>query len=89
MSIAELLKKLISNPDDLSQLPQIIAQVEKLESAEVDYQARIQKLQEINRSYLAQIPIPTEKAAETVVEEEEPTIEMASKLIIESLTGGK
>lgn len=90
MSIAKLLREIQNNPDDLSQLPLIIAQAEKMEQAETDYQERITKLQDINRSYLAQIPIPEDKpTGEEQQEEEEPTIEEASQLIINSLMEGK
>lgn len=91
MSIAKLLREIQNNPDDLSQLPLIIAQAEKMEQAETDYQERITKLQDINRSYLAQIPIPEDNPTgkEQTIEEEEPTIEEASQLIINSLMEGK
>lgn len=90
MGIAKLLRDIQNNPDDLSQLPLIIAQAEKMEQAETDYQERITKLQDINRSYLAQIPIPEDKpTGEEQQEEEEPTIEEASQLIINSLMEGK
>lgn len=90
MSIAKLLREIQNNPDDLSQLPLIIAKAEKMEQAETDYQERITKLQDINRSYLAQIPIPDDKpTGEDQTEEDEPTIEEASQLIINSLMEGK
>lgn len=91
MSIAKLLREIQNNPDDLSQLPLIIAQAEKMEQAETDYQERITKLQDINRSYLAQIPIPDDKpnGQEQTEEEDEPTIEEATQLIINSLMEGK
>lgn len=57
-SIADELKKLQENPDDLTQLPNLISKVEQIENNEQDYQQRIDTLQQINRSYLAQIPIP-------------------------------
>ena len=89
MSIAKILREIQNNPDDLSQLPMLIAQVEKLEQAETDYQERITKLQEINRSYLAQIPIPEDKPTGVEQQEDkEPTIEEASQLIIDALMGG-
>lgn len=89
MSIAKLLRDIQNNPDDLTQLPLIISQAEKMEQAELDYQERITKLQEINRNYLSQIPIPEDKpTGQEQQEDKEPTIEEASQLIIESLTGG-
>lgn len=90
MTIAKLLREIQNNPDDLSQLPLIIAQAEKMVQAETDYQERITKLQDINRSYLSQIPIPDDKAnGQDQTEEEEPTMEDASQLIIKSLMEGK
>lgn len=90
MKISEALKRLIENPDDLSTLPQLVAQVEQMENTEVDYQERITKLQEINRNYLAQIPIPnadpTKQGGQE--EEKEPTLDDAKEAIIQALQGG-
>jgi hypothetical protein len=86
--LADALKKLIENSDDLSTLPQIVAQVEAMEGSEEQYQARIAKLQEINKSYLAQIPIPEDKTKEPPATPEEPTLADAKNYIIEAL-GGK
>jgi hypothetical protein len=86
--IANLLKKLQENSEDLSSLPQLIAQVETLETAETTYQEKISKLQEINRSYLAQIPVPTDKTNEPPAPPQEPTMEDARNYLIEALTGG-
>lgn len=84
--IADALRKLIENSDDLSKLPQLVAQVEQLESGEEEYQLRIQKLQEVNKSYLSQIPIPgTESEVPEV--EEEPTLDDARSYLIQSLGG--
>jgi hypothetical protein len=86
--IADALKKLIENSDDLSTLPQLVAQVETIEASEESYQARIAKLQEINKSYLAQIPIPEDKTKEPPATPEDPTMEDAKNYLIEAL-GGK
>ena len=56
--LSEALKNLISNPDDLSTLPELVAKVEALEEAESNYQNRISQLQEVNRKYLQMIPLP-------------------------------
>jgi hypothetical protein len=85
--IADALKKLIENSDDLSTLPQLVAQVEGIESSEGDYQERISKLQDINKKYLAQIPIAGAEP-EPPAEPEEPTLDDARNYLIESL-GGK
>jgi hypothetical protein len=85
--IADALRKLIENSDDLSTLPQLVAQVETIESSEEEYQSRIARLQEINKSYLAQIPIPNDKTKEPPADPEEPTMEDAKQYLIEALGG--
>lgn len=85
--IADALKKLIENPDDLTTLPALVAQVEEMEAAEEGYLERIGKLQDLNKKYLAQIPIPgTEEQKKE--DDEEPTIEDAKAYLIEKLGGG-
>lgn len=88
--LADALKKLQENSEDLSQLPLLIAQVEKIESSEVDYQSRISKLQEINRNYLAQIPVPTGNPhqQQEPTNNDEPTMEDAKQALINALQGG-
>jgi hypothetical protein len=88
-TISNALKKLLENSEDLSTLPQLVAQVEALEAAEADYQGKIAKLQEINRSYLAQIPVPTDKTNEPPAEPTEPTLEDAKNYLIQTLGGNK
>jgi hypothetical protein len=87
--IANLLKKLQENSEDLSTLPQLIAQVETLEAAETDYQVKIDNLQKINRSYLAQIPVPSDKTNEPPAAAPEPTMEDVKNYLVQSITGGK
>ena len=87
--LADALKKLMENSEDLSSLPQIIAQVEEVEGQDEFYQDRIQKLQEINRNYLAQIPIPGNEPKTPVDEDPEPTLDDAKQHIINSLNGGQ
>jgi hypothetical protein len=87
--IADALKKLIENSDDLSTLPQLVAQVEGIEASEESYQARIAKLQEINKSYLAQIPIPEDKTNQPPAPPEEPTLADAKDYLIQALGGDK
>jgi hypothetical protein len=88
-AISAALKKLLENSEDLSTLPQLVAQVEQLEAAEADYQGKIAKLQEINRSYLAQIPVPTDKTQEPPAAAKEPTMDDVKNYLVQSLTGGK
>jgi hypothetical protein len=87
--IADALRRLIENSDDLSTLPQLVAQVETIESSEATYQDRIARLQEINKSYLAQIPIPTDKTQEPPAPPEEPTLEDAKDYLIKALGGNE
>lgn len=87
--IADALKKLIENSDDLSTLPQLVAQVETIEASEENYQLRISKLQEINKSYLAQIPIPGDETKKPPAEPEEPTLDDAKQYLIQALGGDK
>lgn len=91
MKLSEALRALIDNPDDLSTLPQLVAQVEQLEASEEGYQERIAKLQEINKSYLAQIPIPDADPHKknTKEEDKEPTLEDAKSVLIETLGGNQ
>lgn len=91
MSLADELKKLIDNPDDLSTLPTLIEQVAEFEKSasenETNYQTRIKNLQDANRSYLSQIPMAQEepKTPEQIL----PTFEDAKAHLINVVTGGK
>ena len=79
----DVLKAIQQNPDDLTQLPQLIEQIEQLEQSEFAYQERIARLQEINKAYLAQIPITTElpKTAKT----DEPPAEPSMTDVVDSI----
>jgi hypothetical protein len=88
-AVADALKALIANSDDLSTLPQLVAQVETLESSEEDYQNRIARLQEVNKQYLAQIPIPGTTPEPEDQTPEEPTLEDAKDALIQLLQGDK
>ena len=70
-TLRERLQALIDNPDDLSTLPEIIAEVGQLEADYDEAIEKIGKLHELNRKYLGMIPINdgTEKK-----EEEEKTV---------------
>lgn len=89
MKLSEALQKLIDNPDDLSTVPQLVAQAQTLENTELDYQERISKLQDINKNYLSQIPIPEQKTEEKNEEDKEPTLEDAKSVLVNTLQGGK
>jgi hypothetical protein len=90
MKLSEALKALIGNPDDLTTLPQLVAIAEGLEQSEFGYQERIQKLQDINKSYLAQIPIPnSDPTKKEDNEENAPTLEDAKQALLNSLGGNQ
>lgn len=85
--ILDSLRALQENPDDLSNIPTIISQLEEHQtnsiSKEQEYQDRIVKLQDSNRSLLSQIPIgdgkpPTE-------EDKEPTFEDAQQELLKAM----
>ena len=56
-TLRERLQALIDNPDDLSTLPEIISEVGQLETELDEANEKIGKLHELNRKYLAMIPI--------------------------------
>ena len=87
MSLSEALKAIISDPEDLTQLPAIIEQVAQLEESELQYQERISKLQNLNKEFLAQIPIAGEDTKSDDQEDEEPTLEDAKAYLVETLGG--
>ena len=87
MSLAEALKALQENPDDMTQLPQLIEQVASLESEVGGYQERISSLQQVNKEYLNMIPVETnqtEKDPEPT-EPVEPTFEEAQEQLLNVL----
>lgn len=83
-TLRERLQALIDNPDDLSTLPEIISEVEQLETELDEANEKIGKLHELNRKYLAMIPISDE--TEKKEEEEKPvTVEDAVKEIMKEV----
>lgn len=87
--LSERIKALVDTPDDLSSLPEIIAQAEELENENVGYVDRITNLQDSNRKLLGMIPATTTDPIEVEPEVEvELTIEDASKALEELITGG-
>ena len=91
MEISKALQKIIEDPDDLSTLPQIVAKVQELEEKvkkfpeiEQQYMERIERLQEINRSYLAQIPIPGQEQKKEDTEPE-VTLEDAKEALFQAM----
>lgn len=83
-TLRERLQALIDNPDDLSTLPEIISEVGQLETELEEANEKIGKLHELNRKYLAMIPISDE--TEKKEEEEKPvTVEDAVKEIMKEV----
>lgn len=87
MSLVSALKALQENPDDMTQLPQIIEQVATLEGEIGSYQERISNLQQINKEYLGMIPVETNvtEEVEKDVEPEEPTFKDAQEQLMKVL----
>ena len=87
MSLSDALRAIIADPEDLTQLPAIIEQVAQLEASELQYQERISKLQNLNKEFLAQIPIAGEDTKSDDQQDEEPTLEDAKAYLVETLGG--
>ena len=87
MSLSDALRAIIADPEDLTQLPTIIEKVAQLEASELQYQERISKLQNLNKEFLAQIPIAGEDTKSDDQQEEDPTLEDAQAYLIETLGG--
>lgn len=84
----EALKALLTNPDDLSGLPQTIARLEEYQknvaSREAEDLERITKLQDANRNLLAQIPVNTGEP-EQKEEQGEATFEQAQEELLKAM----
>ena len=88
MSLAKALRKIIENPEDLTELPQIIAQVEAQEKEIDDYQSRIVDMRELNKKYLSMVPISDNDPTETDEGQEEPvTLADAKDYLVQTLGG--
>ena len=87
MSLSDALKKIIADPEDLTQLPAIIEKVAQLEASELEYQERISKLQNLNKEFLAQIPIAGDDTKTEDQQADEPTLDDAREYLIEVLGG--
>ncbi len=59
----------------------------QLEASELQYQERISKLQNLNKEFLAQIPIAGEDTKVDDQQEEEPTLDDAKQYLVETLGG--
>ena len=83
MDIVKALQAMIDNPEDLSQLPQVIETVTGLIGERDSLEENVGRLQEINRKYLSMIPIKDETEEIEEVEEELPTLDDAITAILE------
>lgn len=71
MKLSEMLKKIIDDPENLTELPQIIEGVMNLENENVEFEEKVATLHKRNREYLRMIPIPETKTEEKEEEKEE------------------
>ena len=86
--LSKALKKLIENPDDLTGLPQIIEQVSNLEQEIDSYQERIVQMRELNKKYLAMVPITDDDPTDQAENKEEPaTLADAREYLVQTLGG--
>ena len=83
MDLVKALQAIIDNPEDLSQLPQIIEAVTGLLNERDSLEENVGRLQEINRNTCLMIPIKDETEEVEEVEEELPTLDDAIKAILE------
>ena len=86
-AITDALRAIAANPDDLTQLPHLIAQIDAIEAKEYDYQTRIKSLQDTNYAYLQQIPSKGNEPPKVPEPEPEATLQDARDVFI-SLMGG-
>lgn len=84
MNLSEAIRKLIADPEDLTNLPAILAQAEQMETGEADYQDRIVKLQKLNKEYFNQIPVVAE-INPPGSEEKEVTFEDAQNELVKAM----
>jgi len=62
---------MIEDPENLTELPQIIEGVMNLENENVEFEEKVATLHQRNREYLRMIPIPESKQEEPAEEENE------------------
>lgn len=86
-ALTDALQAIAANPDDLTQLPHLIAQVAAIEDKEFEYQTRIKTLQDTNFAYLQQIPIAGNEPPKGPEQPAEVTLQDARDTII-ALMGG-
>lgn len=79
--LADALKKLTENPDDLTALPDLITKVNDIEDSEVKLLDRVDKLHEANKRYLQMVTVSEPKADVKEEPEEIPTLEELAKIM--------
>ncbi len=79
--IADLLRLLADNPDDLSSLPDIIAKVEAIETSEGDLMDKVDRLHEANKRYLKMVTV-NEPKEEIKEEEKMPTLDELARMMV-------
>lgn len=84
--VADMIKKLIETPEDVSILPDLLKEAEALESAEANAMSLVEKVQATNRNLLSQIV--TQKEPEKKDEKTEITSNDITKAIIEEMEKG-
>ena len=88
-ALTDALQAIAANPDDLTQLPHLIAQVSAIEAKEYEYQTRIKSLQDTNFAYLQQIPMTGNEPPKTPEPPAEVTLNDARDTIIALMGGNK
>lgn len=86
-ALTDALRAIAANPDDLTNLPHLISQIDVMEARETDYQTRIKSLQDTNYAYLQQIPMAGNEPQKAPEKAPEVTLNDARDTII-ALMGG-
>lgn len=79
--IADALRKLAETPDDLTKLPEIIAQVSTVEESEIALMSKVDLLHEANKRYLKMVTVSTPEEPKEPEPEPLPTLEELAKIM--------
>lgn len=85
--LSELIKALIENPEDLSQLPTLLDKAVEVEKQEGEYQMLVDKLQATNRNLLKMIPQPQAEPKKEEPKVEEYTLDTGVKSMMTLMEG--
>ena len=77
--IADLLRKMADNSDDLTALPDLIKQVEAVEESEILLMSKVDLLHEANKRYLQMVTVSQPEPAKPIEPKPLPTLEELSK----------